>query len=105
MYRREYSKNLHRPLWEGDWGVVKKSGRDEPIWVVTYICLETTQGISLHSYLHLKLAKMSHFFLLFLCFFSSKKSENKRLEQVLPGGRVGGDGSNNVSHVSKCKNS
>jgi hypothetical protein len=36
---------------------VKRSGRDEPIWVVIHMCMETMIGISLHSYLHLKLAK------------------------------------------------
>jgi hypothetical protein len=40
---------------------VKRSGRDEPIWVVIYICMEETQGISLYSYLYLKLAKTPYF--------------------------------------------
>jgi hypothetical protein len=67
---------------------VKTTGRDEPIHVVIYTCMETAQGISLYSYFYLKLAKMS-------CFsyyvFSSTKSENKRAEQVLPrGGETGG---------------
>jgi hypothetical protein len=35
----------------------KRTGRDEPIWVVIHIYMETTQGISLYSYLYLKLAK------------------------------------------------
>jgi hypothetical protein len=37
------------PPWEGDWGGVKRTGRDEPVGVVTYICIETTQGISLYN--------------------------------------------------------
>jgi hypothetical protein len=45
--------------------------------------MEIPQGNSLCSYLYLKLPKM-------LCFsfylFSSTKSENRRVEQVLPGG-------------------
>jgi hypothetical protein len=38
--------------------------------------------------------------------FSSTKSENKMVEQVLPGtwGREGVGGSNMYTHVSKCKN-
>jgi hypothetical protein len=36
----------------------KKSGRDEPIWVVIHKCMEAVLGISLYSYPYLKLAKM-----------------------------------------------
>jgi hypothetical protein len=38
--------------------------------------METTQGISLYSYLHLKLAKML-FFLFILCFFFNKIREQE----------------------------
>jgi hypothetical protein len=31
-------------------GVVKRSGRDEPVWVVRHTCTEATLGISLYSY-------------------------------------------------------
>jgi hypothetical protein len=62
---------------------VKRSGRDEPIWVVIYITMETTQGISLYSYPYLKLAKC-HILLTTFYVFSSTKSENKRTEQILP---------------------
>jgi hypothetical protein len=47
---------------------VKRSGRDEPIWVAMYIFMETTQGISLYSYLYLKVAKMPCFAYCLLCF-------------------------------------
>jgi hypothetical protein len=50
--------------------------------------MEITQGISLYSYLHLKLAKTLCFSFYLLC-FSSTKLEKKKAEQVLPGG-VGG---------------
>jgi hypothetical protein len=80
---------------------VKRSGRDEPLWAVIHMCMETTQGISLYSYLHLKLQKY-HVFLIIFYVFSSTKSENKRVEQVLPGG--GGWGQIMFKHVSKCKN-
>jgi hypothetical protein len=50
--------NWQSTLWEGDWEVVKRCGRDEPVWIVIHLCMETTQGISLYSYLYLKLAKM-----------------------------------------------
>jgi hypothetical protein len=35
-----------RPLWEGDLEVVKRSGRDEPMWVATHKCMEAMLGIS-----------------------------------------------------------
>jgi hypothetical protein len=47
-----------RPLWESDQEVVKRSGRDEPVWVVIHMYMEVTLGISLCSCLYLKLAKI-----------------------------------------------
>jgi hypothetical protein len=38
---------------------VKRSGRDESIWVVIHMYMEAMLGISLYSYLYLKLAKVS----------------------------------------------
>jgi hypothetical protein len=34
--------NWQRPLWEGDWEVVKRCGRDELIWIAIHICMETS---------------------------------------------------------------
>jgi hypothetical protein len=39
--------NWQRPLWEGDQEVVERSGRNEPMWVVTHRCMEAMLGISL----------------------------------------------------------
>jgi hypothetical protein len=78
--------NWQRPLWEGDQGLVKSSGRGEPMWVVIQMCMEAMLGISRYSYLHLKLAKTLCLSYYLLC-FSSKKSEKKKVEQVLPGSR------------------
>jgi hypothetical protein len=50
-------------------GSSEESGRDEPIWVVIHLCMEAMLGISLYSYLHLKLAKKKKFFLLSLMSF------------------------------------
>jgi hypothetical protein len=50
------------------------------VGVVIHICIETTQGNSLCSYLYLKLAKTSHFS---FDLFSSTKSENRRVKHVL----------------------
>jgi hypothetical protein len=45
-------------LREGDQEVVKRSGRDEPVWVAIHQCKGAMLGISLCSYLDLKLAEM-----------------------------------------------
>jgi hypothetical protein len=55
---------------------VKKTGRDEPIEVAIYICMETTQGISLCTYLYLKLAKMSCFSMFCFLFCKIGKQES-----------------------------
>jgi hypothetical protein len=64
---------------------VKRTGRDEPVWVVMHICMEIVQRNSLCSYLYLEVAKLhvSHFI---FYVFSSTKLENRRAEQVLQGG-------------------
>jgi hypothetical protein len=70
---------------------VKRTGRDEPIWVVVHICIETIQENSMCIYLYLKLAKTVCFSFYLLCFISIK-SENKRAEQgrfaLVGGGRL-----------------
>jgi hypothetical protein len=57
---------------------VKRSGRDEPMWIVTHKCTETMLEISLY----LKLEKTLCFLVIFYV-FSSTKLENKREKQVL----------------------
>jgi hypothetical protein len=42
-----------RSIWEGDWELVKRSGRDESVRVVIHLCMETILGISLYSYPYL----------------------------------------------------
>jgi hypothetical protein len=51
--------------------------------------MEISQGNSLCSCLYLKQAKMSFFFLFFSYLFSSTKSGNKTVEQVLLQGSGG----------------
>jgi hypothetical protein len=48
---------------------VKRTSRDEPMWVAMHRCIETAQGISLCSYLYLKLEKNAMFLLLYFMFF------------------------------------
>jgi hypothetical protein len=52
---------------------VRSADRDETISIVIHICMETTQGNSLCSYLYLKLAKMHVFLIIFYVFFFSYK--------------------------------
>jgi hypothetical protein len=72
LYRNEYRNLKLSPPWEGNKGGVKRIGRDEPIGAVIYTCKETTQGISLFSYLYLKLANPPCLFYYLLCFFFYK---------------------------------
>jgi hypothetical protein len=88
--------NWQRPLWEGDWEVVKRSGRDEPIWVVIHMCIEAMLGISLYSYLHLKLAKMLCLSYCLLCFLFNKIGEQSGTGSVQKLGEWGEGGANNV---------
>jgi hypothetical protein len=57
--------------------VVKRSGRDEPMWVIVHKCIETTLGIFLYSCLYLKLAKMLCLSYFLLCFLSNKIREQE----------------------------
>jgi hypothetical protein len=76
--------NWQRPLWEEDQEVVKRSGRDEPVWVAIHLCVKATLGISLYSYFYLKLAKMLCLSYYLLCFLFNKIREQSA-GQVLPG--------------------
>jgi hypothetical protein len=58
-------------------GLVKRSDRDEPMWVVIHKCMEAMLGISLCSYLYLKLAKMLCFSYYLLCFLFNKIREQE----------------------------
>jgi hypothetical protein len=80
---------------------VKRSGRNEPIWVAIHKCMEATLGISRYEYLYPKLAKMIFFLISYV--FSSTKSD-ERVEWVLPGSKGLGEGAQTMyTHVSKYK--
>jgi hypothetical protein len=70
--------NWQRPLWEGEQEVMKRSGRDKPVWAVILMCMEAMLGISLYSYLYLKLAKTLCFSYYLLCFLFNKIGEEGR---------------------------
>jgi hypothetical protein len=67
-----------------------RSGRDEQMWVAIHKCMEAMVGISLYSYLYLKLAKILCLSYYLLCFLFNK-IENKRAKQILPGSGGGQD--------------
>jgi hypothetical protein len=81
---------------------VKKSGRDEPMWVVIHMCMETL-GMSLYSYLYLKLAKMLCLSYYRLCFLFNKiRGQEDGTGSAQKGwGKVA---QTVYKHVSKCKN-
>jgi hypothetical protein len=64
--------NWQRALWEGDQDIVKRTGRNEPMWVAIYKHMEVMLGISLYSYFYLKLAKTLSFSYYHLCFLFNK---------------------------------
>jgi hypothetical protein len=90
---------------------VKRSGRDEPIWVIIHMCMVTTLGISLYSYLYLKLAKRL-FFLLSLMFalqqsWTTRGWNRFHVEAGVEGGRGRREGAvaqEVYTHVSKSRN-
>jgi hypothetical protein len=57
---------------------VKRSGRDEPMWIAIYICMAAKLGISLQSYPYLKLAKMLCLSYYCLCLLFIKIGEEVR---------------------------
>jgi hypothetical protein len=100
---------LAEALWEGVQEVVKRSGRNEPMWVAIHKCLETTLGISLYSYLYPKIAKTICLSYYLLCFLLNKIREKgktvstwKRWLGRLKGGEVA---PTVYIYVTTCKNS
>jgi hypothetical protein len=85
---------------------VKRSGRDESIQVVIHMCREAMLGISLYSYLYLKLAKMLCLSFYLLCFLFNKIREQEgRISSAWKWGGQGRDVAQTMfTHVSKCKN-
>jgi hypothetical protein len=62
---------------------VKRTGRSKSLAASIHICMGTTQGNSLCSYLYLKVVK--HHVSCFICYvFPPTKPENRKAEQVLP---------------------
>jgi hypothetical protein len=86
---------------------VKRSGRDELMWVAIQKYMEAKLVIFLYSNFYLRLQKCYEF--LIISYVFSSKLENKRVEQVLSrsGGwrcKCGVVAQIMYVHVSKCKN-
>jgi hypothetical protein len=73
------------------------------MWVAIHKCMEAMLGISLYSYLYLKLAEMLSF-LLSLMLSLQQNWRTRRWNRFCP--KVGEDGGRQImyTHVSKCKN-
>jgi hypothetical protein len=83
---------------------VKRSGKDDPIWVVIHICMEETHRIYLCSYLHLKLGKTLCFSFYPICFFLNKIREKEGGSGSAQRLGIGEVAQIMYTHVSKCKN-
>jgi hypothetical protein len=81
---------------------VKRTGRDEPMWVAIHKCMEAMLGISLYSYLYLKLAK-TLFFLLSLM-FSLQQNQRTRGQNRFWWWGKGEVAQIMYTHVSQCRN-
>jgi hypothetical protein len=84
---------------------MKKSSRDESMWVAIHMYMEVMLGISLYSYFYLKLSKTvcpSYYLLCFL-FNKIRELEGRTGFAWKQWGQVGG-GSTMYTHVSKYKN-
>jgi hypothetical protein len=86
---------------------VKRSARDEPMWVAIHKYMEATLGIYLYSYLYFKLAKTLCLSYYLLCFLFNKIVEQEGRTDLA--WKRGGGGVLEVAqtvytHVSKCKN-
>jgi hypothetical protein len=57
LYRNKYYNLKLAEATMGRGLEVKRSGRDEPIWVVIHMCMEITQRTSPYSYPYLKTSK------------------------------------------------
>jgi hypothetical protein len=81
------------------------SGRDESILAIIYMYLEAMLGISLYSYLYLKLAKMLCLSYYCICFLFNKIGEEGRTGSAWKRGwwrRRGGSGCRRKRWPKQC---
>jgi hypothetical protein len=63
---------------------VKRPGRDEPMWVAIYMCMEATLGISLNSHHYLKTSKNAMSFSLSLMFSVQQNQRTRGWNKFYP---------------------
>jgi hypothetical protein len=89
---------------------VRRSGRDEPTWVIIQMCMETMIGISLYHYLYFKLAKILclSYYLLWFLFNNFKEQEGGTGSAQKGEAAMGVDEGEATqimyTHMNKCKN-
>jgi hypothetical protein len=81
---------------------VKRSGRDEPMWVAIPKGIEGRLGLSIYSYLYLKLAKI--LCLSYYHWFSLQQNQRTRGWNRFCLEAWGEVAQTMYTHVSKCKN-
>jgi hypothetical protein len=82
---------------------VKRSGRDEPMWAAIHKCMEATLGLSLYSYLYLKLAKPLRLSYYLLCYLFNKIGEETGTGSAQKQGRWGRGGGGGPNNVYTCE--
>jgi hypothetical protein len=85
---------------------VKRSGRDEPYWVIIYMYIETMLIISVYSYLNLKLAKMLCLSYYLFCFLFNNIGKVGRTGSAWKQGVGGNEGGGEMAqtiyvHINK----
>jgi hypothetical protein len=93
--------NWQESLSEGDQEVVKRSGRDELMWVSIHKCMEAMLGICLYSYLYLKLAKMLCLFLLSPMFSLQQNLRTRGWYRFCPEAGWGGRWGKRIGEVAQ----
>jgi hypothetical protein len=75
------------------------------MWVVRLMCMEATLGISLYSYIYLKLVKTLCLFYYPFCFLYKKFREKRGTGSTRKPGQGAGVacGQTMYTHVNKCK--
>jgi hypothetical protein len=86
---------------------MKRSGINEPMWVVIHKCMETTLGISLDSYPYFKLSKMLGRSYYLLCFLFNKIGKQgggtSSAQKVVGWGEEGMWGRSGPNNVYTCE--
>jgi hypothetical protein len=81
---------------------VRRSSRDESIWVVIHMCIEAVLGISPYSYPYVKLAKPLCLSYYYLCLLFDKIGEEGRTGSAWERGGWKGVGGKGEKWPKQC---